>query len=146
MTDPLTSDRLERLRMWAQRCQPDHPGRRHDYDGACPWCRTDSLPMDDVWDGNAHDVALLLLDEIADLAKARQEAEDWRNACLMTGEECSEVISEYTSGAAFVAALEEIDRLKQEIERVEKRRATMRMVLREAHKRLVECGKERGSR
>jgi hypothetical protein len=50
----LTPDRLVRLRVWAQ---GGNPAETND-DGGCPWCG--NLEPD----GNAHDLALELLDEI----------------------------------------------------------------------------------
>jgi len=67
----LTPERLARLRVWATRHRPPSAGRdigRHEYDGACPWCRSDDLAHQTIdgfiFDGNAHDVAIELLDEI----------------------------------------------------------------------------------
>jgi hypothetical protein len=64
--------------MWANRVNPELPGREHEYDGGCPWCRADRLPHDRVVDGNAHDAALELLDLID---RQRQEI-DALSACL----------------------------------------------------------------
>ncbi len=70
--DSLTTERLARLRTWATRHRPPDCGPdigRHLYDGGCPWCRSDDVLKHEVidgyqFDGNAHDVALELLDEI----------------------------------------------------------------------------------
>jgi hypothetical protein len=61
--------RLARLRVWAERRTPNgHYTGPHNYDGACPWCRSDSIQPERIagftFDGNAHDLALELLDEI----------------------------------------------------------------------------------
>lgn len=71
----LTPERLARLRIWANRQRPveavggaDYG--RHQYDGACPWCRRDDQQLETikgfVFEGNAHDLAIELLDEIKD--------------------------------------------------------------------------------
>lgn len=64
----LTPDRIARLRVWAERrnAHMPHVGT-HLYDGSCPWCRRDDIEVgacDGYFDGNAHDLALELLDEI----------------------------------------------------------------------------------
>lgn len=77
MTD-LTPSRLARLRTWATRHDANRPDIDgcHEYDGACPWCRADHLQPghDGYFDGNAHDLALELLDEIACLQHALERA------------------------------------------------------------------------
>lgn len=71
VTAPPSYERLTRLRIWATRHQPGHPEHgAHNYDGQCPWCRNDHLEAgayDGAFDGNAHDCALELLDEITRL-------------------------------------------------------------------------------
>lgn len=64
----LTAERLARLRIWAERRSPDRPqddDRKHGYYAFCPWCSSEGTVDADTGDeGNAHDVALELLDEI----------------------------------------------------------------------------------
>jgi hypothetical protein len=67
----LTPDRLARLRVWAQRGNPDSADDAGS-DG-CPWCEGPNGP-----DGNAHDLALELLDEIDRLRKIAAAAEAYR--------------------------------------------------------------------
>jgi hypothetical protein len=70
----LTPERLARLRVWAERRNAHRPdGRTHLYDGSCPWCRGDDIQPgahDGYFDGNAHDLAIELLDEIDRLRDA----------------------------------------------------------------------------
>lgn len=77
MPDDLTPERLARLRTWAARHDANRPDILvvHAYDGACPWCRSDRLQPghDGYFDGNAHDLALELLDEIDRLRAALDE-------------------------------------------------------------------------
>lgn len=78
----LTPERLARLRTWAQRLDANRPELhdsaigRHCYEGACPWCRGDDLQpgADGYFDGNAHQLALELLDEIERLRHALERA------------------------------------------------------------------------
>jgi hypothetical protein len=61
----LTPERLARLRVWATRQNPDriHQGK-HGYYAFCPWCSDVGDPDQPDDDGNAHDLAIELLDEI----------------------------------------------------------------------------------
>lgn len=67
----LTLERLNRLRTWAERRNAHRPhlGGTHLYDGSCPWCRGDDIEVGHLgyFDGNAHDLAIELLDEIGRL-------------------------------------------------------------------------------
>jgi hypothetical protein len=69
---PLTPERLARLRTWAERHHPDglHGYAAHLFDGSCPWCAHSEPGTDATPDGNAHDIAVDLIDEATRLRQS----------------------------------------------------------------------------
>jgi hypothetical protein len=72
---PLTPERLTRLRAWAERHHPDglHGHAAHLFDGSCPWCAHSEPGTDATLDGNAHDIAVDLIDEVTRLRQSNIE-------------------------------------------------------------------------
>ena len=67
--EPVASDSLERLRIWAAGGDPDVPGARHRYHAGCPFCND-----------TRHDTAQALLaiaEAAANLRSSAEECDGW---------------------------------------------------------------------